>query len=142
MSGITEHLYDENGLDGEAITPDLDDVMQEEYTGPAVPVRLSGPVTVNELPTRDAVSKNITVSDTTNPPEMIVSEDLRRKFLYITITGQPCYVGFDKQSVMNGTAAILPVGMLIPLPTAMPVWVRAATAGNSVVSYWAGTWAD
>lgn len=142
MTGMIEHLLDPQGYDADAIEPGLDEVMQEEYHGPAVPVRLSGPITVNELPTRDAVSRNIGVTDQTNPPECIANEDLRRKFLYITVTGQPCFVGFDKQSVANGSCAILPVGTLLPLPTGMPIFVKAASAGAAVVSYWAGNWAD
>lgn len=128
--------------DEEAIGPELGELVQSEYPGPAVPVRVTGPLTVNELPTRDAVSRNITVSDQTNPPESIANEDLRRKFLYVTVTGQPCFVGFDKVAVAAGTAGILPVGQLLPLPTGMPIYVKAAAVGQAVVSYWAGSWAD
>lgn len=142
MSGISDHLHEPDDYAGDAIEPGVSELLQEIYPGPAVPVRVTGPLTVNELPTRDAVSRNITVSDQTNPPESITNEDLRRKFLYITVTGQPCYVGFDKASVAAGTCGILPVGQLLPLPTGMPIYVKAAAVGQAVVSYWAGSWAD
>lgn len=135
------HLDDPHGFDAAAIEPDTDELMQEQYPGPAVPVRVTGPLTVHELPTRDASSRSVTVSDV-SLPESIANEDPRRKFLYVTVTGQPCYVGFDKMSVANGTAGILPVGIMLAIPTMLPVFVRAAVAGNAVVSYWAGSWAD
>lgn len=136
-------LGEPDEFDAEAIEPGTDELLQETYDGPAVLVRLApGPVAVHEMPTRDAGSRNVNVSDQTNPPEMILNDDLRRKFAYITVTGQACFVGFDKASVAAGTAGILPVGAMLPLPTGMPVYVKAAGAGNAVVSYWYGSWAD
>lgn len=133
--------FDEN----DSINPDLDDLQQDNLANlPAVDVRLTGPALTHELPARVAHSRNINVTDSATPEviEQVANEDLRRKFLYISVTGFPCFVGFEKQSVIDGTAGILPVGQVLPLPTAAPVYVRAAAVGTAVVSYWAGNWAD
>lgn len=126
--------------DEEAIGPDVAELEQYD-TGPAVDVRMAGPVRTHALPARVAHSRNITVTDVSQP-EQIGNEDLRRSYCTIIATGQPIYVGHDKQAVLDGTAAILPVSIPLTLPTAAPVYVRAAAVGAAVVSYWAGQWAD
>jgi hypothetical protein len=134
---------DPEAIEPEAIEPELDEVLQEE--GPvAVPVHHTGPVGVHELPARLAFSRNLSVPTTTDPGlvEQIANEDLRRKYLYVSCTGFPVVVGHDKQMVADGTAGILPVGFLLPLPAGVPVYVRSTGAGPAVVSYWAGYWAD
>lgn len=129
----------------ESINPDTEALQQEDLPGePVVPVRQIGPMLTHELPARVAYSRSVNVTESGDPAmlEIIASEDLRRKFLFVSVTGQPCHVGFDKQEVASGVAGILPIGMLLPLPTSAPVWVRAAAVGTAVVSYWVGNWAD
>lgn len=138
---MSDHDYDTN----HAIEPDLPEVYQEDGPATAVDVRVRGPVSVNELPARVGNSRNIVATDSADPAnlEQIATEDPRRKWLFVSVTGNPCYVGFDKQMVANGQVGILPVGIMLPIPVTEPVWVRCATpAGTSVVSYWAGHWAN
>jgi len=128
----------------EAVEPEIGDVLQETDALPAVRVQHAGPVTVHELPTRVSHSRSINVTNSASGDdiEQIAGEDLRRKYLVISTTAFPIFVGHDKQSVMDGTAGILPVGQVLELPTGAPVWVRAAAVGTAVVSYWSGYWAD
>lgn len=128
-------------FDPPAIEPDVDELLQEDLGPEAVPVKPVGPVGVHELPARIAYSRNLSVTDT-QAPEQIANQDLRRKYLVIVCTGQPVFVGHDKQSVLDGTAGILPVNLVLPVPAGVPVWVRAAAVGTAVVSYWSGNWAD
>lgn len=129
-------------FDPPAIEPDVDELHQEDLSAEAVLVKPVGPIGVHELPARVAHTRNITVSDTTNPPEQVANEDLRRKSLTIICTGVPIFVAHDKQAAIDGTAGILPVGVALTLPVGVPVWVRAAAVGDAVVSYWSGNWAD
>jgi hypothetical protein len=132
----------------ENIEPGMDAVQQQRYDGPAIPVRLDGPVQTHELPARRATSRNLTVADAASGDaaaacEQIGSKDLTRKYLYVLCTGQPIYIGHSRQEAAGNTAGILPVNVPLPMPTGMDIWVRCATAGQSaVVSYWSGNWAD
>lgn len=125
-----------------SIDPDLQELQQEDAGAPVVPVRQVGPAHVHTLAARHAYSGFVNVSDTTNPPECIASEDLRRRYITIVCTGQPVFVGHEKQDVINGRAAILPINTPLTLPTTAQVWVRSAAVGAAVVSYWVGNWAD
>lgn len=128
-----------------SVNPDIEELQQEDHDGaPAVPVCITGPALTHELPARVAHSRNVNVTESSDPAllEAVASEDLRRKFFFIIVTGQPCHVGFEKQEVASGVAGILPVGVVLPLPVTTPVWVRAAAVGTAVVSYWVGNWAD
>lgn len=132
----------------DSINPDIEDLHQEDQESwpgePVVPVRQVGPALTHELPARVAHSRTVNVTEASDPAllEIIASEDLRRKFFFVIVTGQPCHVGFEKQDVASGVAGILPVGVLLPLPTSASVYVRAAAVGTAVVSYWVGNWAD
>lgn len=132
----------------DAIEPDYDDVQQSDEAVEAVRVKTVGMTLVHELPARVANSRSLSVSDVLQADAAAAIETLgdgddRRKYLKLICTGQPIYVGHDKQSVLAGTAAILPAGLLLELPTSAPIYVRCATpAQTAVVSYWAGYWAD
>jgi hypothetical protein len=132
----------------DSIEPDFADVQQYEEPAEAVRVKTVGMTLVHELPARVANSRTLTVADAQQGDagaavEIIGDGDERRKYLKILCTGQPIYVGHDKQSVIAGTAAVLPAGVLLELPTSAPIMVRCATpAQTAVVSYWAGYWAD
>lgn len=126
-----------------SINPDLEELLQEDAGHqPVVPVRQMGPAPVQTLAARHAYSGSVNVTETTNPPECIASEDLRRRYITIVCTGVPVFVGHEKQDVINGRAAILPINTPLTLPTTAQVWVRSAAVGAAVVSYWVGNWAD
>lgn len=135
-------------VEPDSIEPGLGDVQQTDPYGEVVRVATVGMTLVHELPTRVANSRNLTVSDVLQGDargavETIGDGDDRRKYLKVICTGQPVFCGHDLQAVIQGTAAILPVGIVLDLPTSAPVYVRCATAASSsVVSYWTGYWAD
>lgn len=144
---MTDVFLPVTAYDAEGIEPDIDQLQQEEYRGPAVPVRLTGPVTANELPTRDSTSRSINVAQTiagsaADAAEQIATADPRRKYLTVLCTGNPILIGHTKQEVLDAVCGVLPVGVPLNLPTSEPVWVRSTAAGGSVVSYWSGCWAD
>lgn len=121
--------------------PDIGELQQDYDAHPApfsVPVKHDGPVSTHELPTRTADSRwlNVTATETTQ----VAGAELARKYLWVTCT-QAVYIGHDKRLVDMGEAGQLPAGVLLPLPTAAPVYARAVTAAG-VLSYWRGNWAD
>lgn len=148
MTFFDTHGGDSVDLGPEAIEPDLDELQQTAPHIEAVAVRQIGPVQTNAMPARIANSRNLNVSDVSaagapgDAIETIGDNDDRRMYLVVMCTGQPIYLGHDKQSVLQGTAGILPVGVPLRLDTAAPMYVRAALAGVAVVSYWSGYWAD
>jgi hypothetical protein len=130
---------------GDAVNPDMPGLLQEDEAAvPAVDVRPVGPIRTHVLPARVAHSRNISVTEDPNPAmlEIIASEDLRRQYLAVIVSGQPVIIGHDRHQVAEGVAGILPVGIMLYLHTAAPVFVRSATAGTAIVSYWTGQWAD
>lgn len=124
---------------------DIDDLrqIQDDDDYQPVKVRVIGPQLHHDLPARYAYSRNVTVGTATDPAslENIAPGDLRIKFIIVTCTTNPVYLGFDKQAVSDGICGILGVGQLLTLPVSAPIWVRSTTA-TAVVSWWAANWAD
>lgn len=133
------HDYDTHG----AIEPELGELFQEDTGTLEVPVRLGKPVGAYNLAARILHSYNAAVAQTSDPAllEQIGTEDMRRMFVTIICTGNPIFIGPDKQLVANGRAGILPVGVPITLPVTTPLWC-AGSGGNATVSVWVGNWAD
>lgn len=132
----------------DSLNPDVDDLLQEEQDGALhAPVKVLGSVRVHELPARVAHSRSLNVAGaagSVDPSlvEQIGNEDLRRKWLFVVAATNPVFIGFDKQNVADGISGLLPVGVVLPLPAAAPIFVRSNNAAGSIVSYWAGNWAD
>jgi hypothetical protein len=145
---VSDEVRAHENYDADAIQPGIDELLQEEYPGPAVPVRPVGPVPIHKLPARVSTSRLLTVAadvsgDTSAAAENIATDDLRREYLTIICTGNPIIVAHERQAAIDGTGAVLPVNIALTLPTGVPVWVRCATpAASSQVSYWSGNWAD
>lgn len=124
--------------------PELSQLQQDFDSGPApvamvtVPVRLDGPALTHALPARVADSRYLN-SSTTLTMEL-AGMDLRRSYLRIIAT-TATYVGHDRRLVDAGEVGQIPAGVMLELPTATPVFVRAVAAAG-VVSYWSGQWAD
>jgi len=139
---------DPNFDTNDSINPDLDELLQQEQDhNVRVPVQIDHAVRVHELPSLVAHSRNLNVAGAAagvNPDlvESIGPEDPRRKWMFILVETNPVFIGFDKQNVADGVSGRLPVGVVLPLPAAAPIFVRSTAAGGSIVSYWAGAWAD
>lgn len=126
----------------DSINPDVEDLLQEDGQGePVVPVRHVGPVRVHQLPARMAHSGTINVSDVSDRAEDL-AEDFRRSYITIICTGQPVFVGHEKRAVQTGVAGILPINVPLTLHTSAALYFRSTNVAGSVVSYWAGNWAD
>lgn len=113
----------------DSINPEIDDLLQDDGAkDPAVDVRVIGSMRTHKLPARVAHTRNLTISASTDPAllEHVANEDLRREYLFVSVTGQPVFIGHDKQMVADGTSGILPVGSVLALPTSEPAWARAA----------------
>lgn len=136
--------YDTN----DSLNPDTGELLQQEDSGPLMPVHVSvdGSVRVHQLPPRVATTRNVTIGDGSGGPdtfECLAAEDPRRQYFYVSCTGNPIMIAHDKQSLTQGIGAILPVGLLLPLPTSAPIYAKCNVgAATSVVSYWSGEWAD
>jgi hypothetical protein len=128
--------------DSENIDPEVDELEQESHIEPiTVPVRLDGPVMVHLLPARHALSRGLSVADTAS--EVLSGRDLRRASIRIWSALQPIYVGFSKQEVDIGTAAVLPVGLILTMTNIRQIWVRSATPAQvATVSWILESWAD
>lgn len=129
----------------DSINPGVDELLQEDQDGtPHALVRHVGPITAHVLPARVAYSRTINVSNSADPAnlEIVGSDDPRRQYVAIVCTGNPIFVGHDKQMVADGIAGTLPTNLVLPLSTTAPIWVRSTNAAGSSVSYWIGHWAD
>lgn len=117
------------GYSGNEPTPDMDEVQQQEaqeIPAPPVPVAVCGPVRVQQLPSRTASMRSISVLDV----ETIAGEDDRRQSiaLYAATGGQGFYVGTDRQMVASGAAAFFDGGVLVRLSTTERLYARTEDA--------------
>lgn len=130
----------------DSLNPETDELLQQDHGGPLLPVmvQVDGSVRVHQLPPRVAHSRNVPVALSSDPAlvEIVAAEDPRRQYCKIICTGNPVFIGHDKQAVAQGTAGILPVGVPLELPTSAPIYAASASGGAAVVSYWTGEWAD
>lgn len=141
----------------EPSTPDLDDLQQQEEddTGIIVPVRVReiGPVSVHNLPARDAVMRCATAVGSAGPMQL-VGRDLRRSRILVWAHGEAdgdfIYIGSDKNEVESGTSArifaAVPGGLdratFLDMTHAMPLWVRNTGVNPIIVNFVAEYWAD
>lgn len=129
----------------DSMNPDVEDLLQEDQDhDPHALVRHVGPIQAHVLPARVAYSRSINVTDSADQTnlEIVGSDDPRRLYVAILCTGNPVFVGHDKTTVATGVAGILPINMVLYLPTTALIYVRSTNVAGSVVSYWVGQWAD
>lgn len=127
--------------DEDAPQPDLEDLQQQQPDPlPALRTVVEGAVNVHLLPSRSAVSRNYPVhADATQPPVPLLGADMRRRRAVVMST-EAIYIG-PRDDVVNGTAAIWPLGVPLELEHTEAIYVRGVdTAGT--VSVIAENWAD
>src|SRR5690606_30392885 len=131
------------------VTPDLDELQQDEPTVPALDVDVIGPVRTHALPARTCVMHNVTVGATAT---QILGRDLRRGRVLLWAYADAAalyYVGTRDDEVTSGTSAKLvaapndgsAVPQVLELRHCEAVYVRAAS-GTVDVQYVAEQWAD
>lgn len=112
--------------------PTTDDVNQEHYSKPSIPVRVTDPVAVQELPTLDAQSRNVVILLTATAPVKILNEDPRRSGAQIIANGGAVFVGTDQESVRLKSCARWPVGIPLPIKARCAWYVMPDTADITV----------
>jgi hypothetical protein len=139
----------------EPSTPDLADLQQEEESDALIeiPVRVVdiGPVQVHQVPSRDAVMRNVIVSDV----QQIVGANLRRRSITVWATADTAsgyvYIGTDKNEVESGTTARLPAlvdtytdgaPVTLTMTHALQIWVANPGVNPVTVSFVSEDWAD
>lgn len=133
----------------EAMTPELDELQQQEPETPALDVDVVGPVQTHALPARTSVMHNVSVGTTAT---QILGRDMRRGRVVLWAYASSAalfYVGTRSDEVQAGTAAKLVAvkndGSALPqvleLRHCEAVYVKASS-GTVDVQYVAEQWAD
>lgn len=116
----------------------VDDVQQQVYDGPAIPVRVVDPVAAQELPSRGTAPNNVAVDQTT--PVKLCGKDPRRSMILIS-TDAACFLGIDATETAGKKRAFrLPANETIVLHSP-EAWYVVGDAGAANVSVITEQWA-
>lgn len=116
----------------------VDDVQQQEYDGPAIPVRNVDPVEVQPLPARAGAPQTINVDAIT--PGKLCTEDPKRSRLTISADAV-VWIGTDQAETASRTRAFrLPANQAVPF-TAQDQWWAVADTATANVSVLTEQWA-
>lgn len=116
----------------------VDDVQQQVYDGPAIPVRVVDPVAAQELPSRGTAPNNVTCDQTT--PQKLCGKDPRRSLLVIS-TDAHCFLGIDPTETAGKKRAFrLPANTTVTLHSPES-WYVVGDAGAANVSVLTEQWA-
>lgn len=116
----------------------IDDVQQQVYDGPAIPVRNVDPVAVQQLPTRASDPNNVSVTQTT--AEKLCNDDPRRARLLIS-ADVAIYIGTDQTATQGKKRAFrVPANTVVTLHS-QESWYAVGDAASAVVSVIAEQWA-
>lgn len=116
----------------------VDDVQQQVYDGPAIPVRIADPVAVQPLPSRAGSTESRTVDDVT--PVKLCTADPRRSRLLIS-SDAVVYVAPLAEDARSRTRAFrLPANQAVPFH-AQDMWYAVADTGTAEVSVLTEQWA-
>lgn len=119
----------------------MDDLEQQNFTHPAVPVRVADPVQVQTLPTISATSRNVAVAFAESAAVKLLNHDPRRSLAHITCTGDAVFVGTDRTAVEARAAYRLPVAQLLTVRSIEP-WYVLADKADALVSVISEQWAE
>jgi hypothetical protein len=114
------------------ITPDLDDVNQEDVPSapvPPVPVTIEGPTRTQSLPPVAGVARTIALSETAEP---IAGRDRTRSRLVLISTTDDFYFGTTARPVEEG--CLWPAAVPCEIFHSDQVWV-AATAATTLAFF-------
>ena len=117
----------------------VDDVQQQEYDGPAIPVRIADPVEVQPLPARAGAPQTISVDNVT--PEKLCTADPKRSRLVISADAV-VWLGTDQTECASRTRAFrLPANQAVPFSAQDQWWAVADTGAGASVSILTEQWA-
>lgn len=118
--------------------PDIESVQQEEYTGelpiPDVPVKVCGPVRVQQLPSVAAAPRSIAV-DNTGPVKVLSIEPRRRRA--VLVCTEDTYLGGAQSDAGTGTGSALafwPKSTPLELFHGDELWIGLATAPSARIT--------
>lgn len=115
----------------------VDDVQQQVYDGPAIPVRMVDPVATQDLPSRGTAPNNVTADQTT--PQKLCNQDPRRSLLVIS-TDAVCFLGIDPTETAGKKRAFrLPANTTITLHSP-EAWYAIGDVGVANVSVLTEQW--
>ena len=120
-------------------TPDVDELQAREDAHLAVPVDVEGPVRVQQLPARSGTSRSWKVNSTDTT--VIAKADLTRGRLLVWTDTTSVQLSYDQASITAGTAAVLPVGLVVELRNCRRVYVRS-TGADTTVSVLGEQWSE
>lgn len=113
--------------------------MQQETGRFALPVEMSGPVTVQPLPAQDATAITRTLAEAV--PQNLIGFDLRRSKLTLVSTAGAFWFGFDSGSVLNKSAGLWPANVPLVITANRELWVMEDTA-SAVVTVLSEFWTN
>jgi hypothetical protein len=114
------------------LEPDLRDVLQVEAPLAAMPVRIEGPVRVQELPARDRTARTISVGDTAFV--QLLTADPYRKVATVQAFDQDVYLSYAPETqVGDPTVQRVAEGTLITITARTYVGVASVT-GTAIVA--------
>ncbi len=102
---------------------------QQNFTLPAVPVRVADPVQVQELPTVAGPSRNINL---TTQAVKILNQDMKRSRALV-IAEAAFFVGSDLSMVSSGAAAKWPANVPLEIKS-QDIWYAQAATGTTILS--------
>ncbi len=113
--------------------------MQQETGRFALPVEMSGPVTVQQLPAQDGTVVTRTIDGVV--AVSIIGTDLRRSKLTLVSTAGAFWFGFDSGSVLNKSAGLWPANVPLIITANRELFVMADTA-SAVVTVLSEFWTN
>lgn len=117
----------------------VDQIEQEKYTHPAVPVRIADPVTVQTLPFLSGASRNININAAV-PAAKILNEDDRRARALV-VSDVAFYIGTDKTAVEQAASALWPALEPLEIRT-VDAWYARTETGDGNISIINEQWAQ
>jgi|SRR5687767_7171103 len=118
------------------------DVLQEDpvpFAIPSVPVRVEGPVTTQQIPSRAGASFSRLLLAADVPQAPILPADPRRRIARL-ICGQPFSIGTEQSAVTQGVAAEWPADVVCEITHGEAVWVDVSA--DAAISVMVENWAD
>lgn len=127
--GSQHHLEEE-----QEFYPSMEEVFQGGEKNPAIPVCLSEPVRIQELPKKSAGFQGFTL--TAGISVKVVEKDAKRAKATLLATNQPILLGGNQQMALTSNAFILPVGIPLVIENTGEIWATASvnTAVLSVLN--------
>lgn len=139
MSAQSDDRFCDTVADIEAGRDTVDQLEQDKYTHPAVPVRITEPVAVQTLPFLSGASRNININASV-PATKILNEDDRRSRALV-VSDVAFYIGTVKTAVEQGASALWPALEPLEIRT-VDAWYARTETGDGNISIINDQWSQ